>query len=100
MKESDHRYGAEMQLVLDVHVKAVVEFMQSNIPTAKLIGVAESLPKIGRLLWDGYEQEPFDASRMQWPSATTVAGQLRSTANESSPEQCCAHDDSAAVVGA
>ena len=61
MKESEHRDRAEMQLVADGHVKAVLEFMQANLPTAKLIGVADSLPQMARLLWGHYPQEPCAA---------------------------------------
>jgi len=96
---SDHRDRAKMQLVADEHVKAVLEFMQANVPTAKLCGVADSLPQIGRLLWGRYEQEPFNAIGLVLPKPTTVAGQSRSVANESFPEQRCAHDDSVAAEG-
>jgi len=58
MKESDHRDRAAMQLVADEHVKAVLDFMQANLPAAKLIGVAESLPQMARLLWSNLPQEP------------------------------------------
>jgi hypothetical protein len=36
MKESNHRDRAEMQLVEERHVKAVLEFMQANVQAAKL----------------------------------------------------------------
>ena len=50
---------AESQLVLNDHVKEVLEFMQSNIPTTKLVGVAEKLPEMARLLWGHFPQEPY-----------------------------------------
>ena len=49
-----------MELILDGDLKSVVEFMQSNIATSKLVGVAESLPKLAKLLWDRYPQEPLN----------------------------------------
>ena len=58
---SEHRDRAEMQLVADEHVKAVLEFMQSHIPTAKLIGVADNLGQMARLLWGHFPQEPCTA---------------------------------------
>ena len=90
------RDRVSMDLVIDRDVQTVLEFMQSNISTAKLVGVAESLPGIGRLLWSQYEQEPFNPIRMELPSATRVADQSRSVANESSPVQGCADGDSVA----
>ena len=50
-----------MELTLDEHVKAVLEFMQERIPTSKLVGVAEKMPEMARLLWDRYPQESVDA---------------------------------------
>jgi hypothetical protein len=64
MKESNHRDRAEMQLAADEHVKAVLEFMQDNVPIAKLIGIAESLPQMARLLWGHYPQEPCVSLRL------------------------------------
>ena len=59
---SNHRDRAvEMQFVIDEHVKAVLEFMQENVPASKLIGVAESVPQMARLLWDRFQQEPFSS---------------------------------------
>jgi len=89
-----NRDRVELDLVVDRDVKAVLEFMQANIPTARLIGVVESLPKIGRLLWDQYEQEPVEAIRMKLPSASEVVDQSRSVATESFPGKDYAHGDS------
>ena len=50
-----------MKIKLDKHLQLVLEYMQQNIPTNKLVGVAEKLPDIGRLLWCIYSQEPFRA---------------------------------------
>lgn len=55
---SDHRDRASYTVVLNEHVKAVLEFMQSNIPASKLIGAAEKLPEMARLLWGHFPQEP------------------------------------------
>lgn len=46
-----------MELTLDEHVKAVLEFMQERIPVSKLLGVSERLPGMAKLLWDRYPQE-------------------------------------------
>jgi hypothetical protein len=81
MKESNHRDRAEMQLVADEHVKAVLEFMQSHIPTAKLIGVADSLGQMARLLWGHFPQEPCQSIRLILPKAC----QSQSNASESFP---------------
>jgi hypothetical protein len=62
MKSRDR---AEMDLVVDKDVKAVLEFMQTTIPTAKLIGVAESLPQLARLLWGHFPQEPYQGASLE-----------------------------------
>ena len=50
-----------MTIKLDEHLKSVLEYMQQNIPTSKLVGIAEKLPDMARLLWSNYSQEPFSA---------------------------------------
>jgi hypothetical protein len=47
-----------MQFEVDSDVQAVLEFMQLNIPAAKLVGVAESASQMARLLWGHNPQEP------------------------------------------
>jgi hypothetical protein len=55
---------AELQLIADADVQRVLEFMQTNIPAGKLIGVANSIPEIARLLWTHHPQEPVAAIRL------------------------------------
>jgi len=50
-----------MKIKLDEHLQLLLEYMQQNIPTSKLVGVAEKLPDMARLLWSDYSQEPFRA---------------------------------------
>src|SRR5690349_15646730 len=50
-----------MQFEVDSDVKAVLEFMQTNIPADRLVGIAESVGQIGRLLWGHFRQEPVRA---------------------------------------
>jgi hypothetical protein len=47
-----------MNLITDPDIKAVLEFMQQKIPANKLVGVAERIPPMARLLWDVYPQQP------------------------------------------
>jgi hypothetical protein len=56
-----------MEVVLDSDVKAVAEFMQNNIPAAKLIGVAEALPTLASILWSQYPQESVQAAIFDCP---------------------------------
>jgi hypothetical protein len=56
MTELENRDKAELKI--DGHVRQVLAFMQSNIPVHKLVGIAERLPELARLLWDHYPQEP------------------------------------------
>jgi hypothetical protein len=48
-------------VVIDSDLQSVADFMQAHLPTSKLISVAEHLPKIARLLWGEFPQEPCQA---------------------------------------
>ena len=48
----------EMQFEIDPDVQAVLEFMQGRIQACKLVGIAEALPQIAKLLWGHNPQEP------------------------------------------
>ena len=64
----------KMQLEVDDHLKSVMEFMQSNIPASKLIGVADNLPQMARLLWGRYPQEPVVGASLlsEFPAVSTA----------------------------
>jgi hypothetical protein len=49
------------ELLMDNDLRAVVEFMQENLESQKLVGIADSLPGIARLLWGDVAQEPVKA---------------------------------------
>ena len=51
-----------MELILDPDVKAVAEFMQSQIPASRLVSVADGLAKLAPILWDKYEAESVSAA--------------------------------------
>jgi len=53
-----------MEIEIDKDVKKILEKMQLEIPTHRLIAVAEALPRMARLLWDKYPQEPVEPVRM------------------------------------
>jgi hypothetical protein len=46
-----------MHLTLDDDVKLVAEFMQSNIPAARLVGVAAGILQLSNILWGHYPME-------------------------------------------
>jgi hypothetical protein len=78
-----------MEFVTDEHVGAVLEFIQKNVPTNKLCGVAETAAQIGKLLWAKYPQEPVIGIAMRGkPLTATGFG----------PSPVGADDDSAAAV--
>ena len=68
-----------MTIKLDEHLKSVLEYMQQNIPTSKLVGIAEKLPDMARLLWSNYSQEPFSAITLS-NEATEVCRETQSAA--------------------
>jgi len=54
-----------MLLEIDPDLKAVAEFMQSNVPTAKLVSVAESLSAVAPLLWGDYDRQAVAALELK-----------------------------------
>jgi hypothetical protein len=84
-----------MELILDEHIKAVLEFMQGQIPASKLVGVAERMPQIAKLLWDRYPQEAVDALSL----TVTKKRPSQSDANEFVPVLPCAGDGSVVEAG-
>jgi len=86
-----------MEAVIDPDVKAVAEFMQSNIEARKLVGVAESLRAIAPILWGRYNQTPVAGIELLAESVSPGLCESRSVANELAP--VCLHvDDDSAVV--
>jgi hypothetical protein len=77
------------------HFQAVLKFMQANVPTAKLVAVAERLPEAARLLWGHFQQEPFVAAFLEprLPAAN-ISCATQSSATESAPVPPDAGDDS------
>jgi len=73
-----------MQIVVDSDVQAVLEFMQANLPADKLLGVADGIPEMARLLWKQYPQEPCPVMvlRLPKPLTTGLVNQLLPTATE------------------
>ena len=57
--------ATEMKLDEDVHL--VAEFMQHNLAAAKLVAVADALPKVAKLLWGEYPQEPCTPALLTVP---------------------------------
>jgi hypothetical protein len=53
-----------MQVQVNQDTSSVLEFMQANIPASRLVAVANSLPLMAKLLWDGCPQEPVDGALM------------------------------------
>jgi hypothetical protein len=54
-------------LSVDPDLKAVADFMQSQLPAGKLISVSDQIPKLARLLWGNYPQEPCRALFLTTP---------------------------------
>jgi hypothetical protein len=79
-----------MDLLADEHVRAVIELMQERVPAVKLIGVAEALPQMARLLWGHVPQEPV--------TPLSIGGS-QPTANVFSPENRCADGGSGEATG-
>lgn len=65
-----------MELVIDQDVKAVAEFMQGNLPAAKLVSVVNALASIAPALWGRYPIEEVAALQL---SCTPISGRDRHT---------------------
>jgi hypothetical protein len=66
-----------MELTIDDDVKRVAEFMQSNLPAAKLVAAASSLAAIAPLLWGHFEPTSIAALRLKAPPLS--AGRVEHT---------------------
>lgn len=55
----------QLAFTIDPDVQAVLEFMQRSVPSFKLLGIAESMPEMARLLWSRYPQEPVVAVSLE-----------------------------------
>jgi hypothetical protein len=82
------------KLEIDPDVQAVLEFMQNSMAADKLVGVAESLPAIARLIWGHYTQRPIRAIDL----IHLKPRPSRSAARESDPLLGRAHGDSAGAT--
>jgi hypothetical protein len=68
-----------MNLTMDVDVQEVAVYMQENIATDKLIGVANSLGSIAELLWGHYPKVSIVPIVLSHPQITSLP---QSTASE------------------
>jgi hypothetical protein len=87
---------AELQLIADADVQRVLEFMQVSIQAAKLVGVAESIPQMARLLWGRFPQEPVSPIGLELdPAAKTVLrNPSQAVSTELLPAPACVDDGS------
>lgn len=61
-----------MELEIDEDVKAVAEFMQTNIAASRLTGVASSLSALAPVLWGRYAPEPVHSLSLAHPQGGTM----------------------------
>ena len=92
MKNVSSRDREELEFVVDEHLKGVLEFMQGYVPAPKLIGVAESVTQMARLLWSHYSQEPVIAASMRGkPLVATEYAPARDCVDGGSVVEVCGH---------
>ena len=85
-----------MELEIDPDVKAVAEFMQSNMPAAKLVSVASAIAALAPILWGKYEAESVFALRLiASPLNAVRAGRILPCAK--SPAPAAGADDGSEV---
>jgi ABC-type phosphate transport system permease subunit len=54
---------------IDSDVQLVAAYMASNIPAARLVGVAKAMGEVAPLLWGSYETEQLHAMLHRVPDA-------------------------------
>jgi hypothetical protein len=86
-----------MKFSVDEDVQSILEFMQSRIPTNKLVSVADNLPPMARLLWGNYQQDPCQALALGVPKSD-LARPSQSIAIESCLAKSCADGDFAGAA--
>lgn len=64
------RIGTVCNLIMDDDLKLVMEFMQSNMPASKLVGVAQALAAVAPVMWARYEREDVHALVLSVPPLT------------------------------
>ena len=55
------RVGTVCNLEIDDDLKLVIEFMQSNLPASKLVGLAKAAAALAPILWGRDEREDVRA---------------------------------------
>lgn len=71
-----------MELRMDADLQSVAEFMQSNLPAAKLLHVAKSLAEVAPLLWGDYAAEPVSALTLRRSPIEACDPRTQSCASE------------------
>jgi hypothetical protein len=64
-KENAVKPGSKIELIIDSDVKDVAEFMQSNMPAAKLVSVASAMAALAPILWGHFDAESVAALRLK-----------------------------------
>jgi hypothetical protein len=82
-------------LQIDEHLQRLLEFMQDTIPANKLVGIAEKVPIMARLLWGHNPQEPVSSVSL---TCLDLADGRLLDASESDPGGVCAGGDSAEAM--
>lgn len=68
---------AVMDIVMDNDVKAVMEFMQRTVPTARLAGVAKAICNLAPIFWGEHQKEGVPALFLREPAPTNDARDRR-----------------------
>lgn len=90
-----------MNLEIDQDVKAVAEFMQSNVAAARLVGVATAIGRLAPILWGRYSADDVHALALaQDQPIANANATLQSAAIGCGPVSMNAGDGSVAATGA
>lgn len=89
----------QTKFTIDSDLQSVADFMQEHLPTSKLISVADHLPKIARLLWGEFPQEPCQPLALI-PTKRGLENQSQPVSSGSSLDYRCVGDGSAVEADA
>lgn len=79
---------------IDAEASDVLAYMARNIPTSRLVGVANAVGKLAPLLWGHFASEEVRAARLCYPAISACDPHRRPDASEPRPVEACAGDGS------
>lgn len=75
---------------IDAEASDVLAYMARNIPTSRLVGIADAVGKLAPLLWGHFSAEEVRPARLCYPAISGCGLRTPPTSTESRPVPECA----------